>query len=346
MDMIKPQFDIIPFESRDGFSCNLWHLQTTGRPIKGPVLLVHAAGMRANSFNPPHPHNLINMLAEAGYDVWLENWRASIDFEPNQWDLDQAAFNDHPAAVERVMELTGADTLKVIANDQGSSSFMISAVMGLVPQVSTLICNGLSLHPVMPYLSAFKLYTLMPLVARIKDYIMPESGVEAPVGQNRLNGRYQPAVPQISEPRDEIDKLATLPYGSAFPSVSELKNLDKATEHWLKKEFGPLPVSFLRHLRKCIDQNCLVPNHTSEKLPETYAAMEPKTKARFILYSSEKNDCFTADGQANTFGFLNAFTPGLHKLRHLPGYGHLDVFFGKNAHQDVFPKILKDLELD
>jgi hypothetical protein len=33
-----------------------------------------------------------------------------------------------------------------------------------------------------------------------------------------------------------------------------------------------------------------------------------------------------------------------HSLHLLRSYGHLDVFMGKNAHRDVFPLILNELE--
>jgi poly(3-hydroxyalkanoate) synthetase len=126
------QFETVPFTTQDGYTCNLQHL-INNNTSKGPVLLVHGAGVRANIFNPPTSKNIIAMLAEAGYDVWLENWRGSIEFEPNQWDLDQVALHDHPAAVKTVVEKTGTQNLKAIIHCQGSTSFMISAALGLVP---------------------------------------------------------------------------------------------------------------------------------------------------------------------------------------------------------------------
>ena len=36
--------------------------------------------------------------------------------------------------------------------------------------------------------------------------------------------------------------------------------------------------------------------------------------------------------------------PGRHAYRELPGYSHLDVFFGRRAHEDVFPAIVDALE--
>src|SRR5690606_19015198 len=142
-------FETIEFESLDGFRCNLKHLLGTD-VTKGPVLLVHGAGVRADIFNPPTQKTLVQCLAEEGYDVWMENWRGSIDLSPNEWDLDQVARNDHPAAVRKVVELTGYQELKAIIHCQGSTSFMIAAVLGLIPEVKVIISNAVSLHPIVP----------------------------------------------------------------------------------------------------------------------------------------------------------------------------------------------------
>jgi len=82
---------VIPFRAGDGFQCNLIHIQGERPTTRGPVLLVHGAGVRANIFRAPVKTTLVDTLVERGYDVWLENWRASIDLPPNRWTLDQAA---------------------------------------------------------------------------------------------------------------------------------------------------------------------------------------------------------------------------------------------------------------
>ena len=97
----------------DGRVANVIHVVRTGgapSPTRGPVLLVHGAGVRANIFRAPVEVTLVDALLDDGFDVWLENWRASIDFRPNQWTLDQAAVFDHPAAVRTVLDHSGRTT--------------------------------------------------------------------------------------------------------------------------------------------------------------------------------------------------------------------------------------------
>ena len=99
----------MPFIAGDGMPLNLLHLRGRQPATRGPVLLVHGAGVRANLFRPPTDTTIVGALLDHGYDVWLENWRASIDFPPNPWTLDKAALYDHPKAVETMVRETGAD---------------------------------------------------------------------------------------------------------------------------------------------------------------------------------------------------------------------------------------------
>jgi poly(3-hydroxyalkanoate) synthetase len=111
-------------------------------------LLIHGAGVRANLFRAPVETTLVDVLMASGYDVWLENWRASIDLHPNLWTLDQAAVFDHPQAVRKIVEETGWDQIKAVIHCQGSTSFMMSAVAGLVPQVRTIVSRWLCISSI------------------------------------------------------------------------------------------------------------------------------------------------------------------------------------------------------
>ena len=154
---------VIEFTAGDGLELNLINVRGSATPAKGPVLLVHGAGVRANIFRAPSSCNLVQLLADQGWDVWLENWRASIDIPHNHWTLDQAAVYDHPRAVQTVCEQTGTGELKAVIHCQGSTSFMMSALAGLVPQVKTIVSNAVSIHPKVPWLANVKLRSMVPL---------------------------------------------------------------------------------------------------------------------------------------------------------------------------------------
>lgn len=337
---MEANFETIDFVTPDGITCNLKHLLHNATASKGPVLLVHGAGVRANIFNPPTPKNIIQVLAEDGYDVWLENWRGSIDLPPNQWNLDQVALNDHPAAVRTIIEKTGAKEIKAIIHCQGSTSFMISAALGLVPEVKVIISNAVSLHPVVPRFSRFKLNVVLPLIKLAFHYLNPKWGLHAPDFKSRLLRLIVRA--SHAEADTMVGKFVSFTYGTGFPALWRLENLDEATKTWIQYEFAEVPVSFFEHMQKCVAKGELVPFERNGQVPENYVSA-PKTDARIILFGGALNLCFRPESQQHTYDHLNKLRPGYHKLYILEKYSHLDVFFGKNAHEDVFPLMLKEL---
>src|SRR5919198_1396123 len=58
---------VVPFRARDGFEANLINVRGTSKPEKGPVLLVHGAGVRANIFRAPSGGTIVDALVDAGY---------------------------------------------------------------------------------------------------------------------------------------------------------------------------------------------------------------------------------------------------------------------------------------
>jgi hypothetical protein len=333
----------IPFQAGDGLECNLVNVKAEDHPPKGPVLVVHGAGVRGNIFRAPVKTNFVEFLVQEGYDVWLENWRASIDLEPNEWDLDQAAKYDHPKAVEKVVEETGYDEIKAVIHCQGSTSFMMSAVAGLVPQVTNIVSNAVSLHPVVPRWSVFKINVALPLVSLGTRYLNPQWGKEAP-------GVFPKIIRSLVEvTHNECDngvcKQVSFTYGSGFPALWRHENLNDATHEWLKDEFAEVPIHFFNHIKKCIKKGHLVSLQKDRDLPLDYVSTPPKTDARFSFLAGKKNLCFLPESQGHTYEYFEKLEPGRHAFHLLPDYSHLDVFMGKNSARDVFPIILKELEM-
>ena len=333
------QFETIPFTSLDGFECNLQHLLRKTPASKGPVMLVHGAAVRGRIYNSPNENNIISQLADAGYDVWLENWRSSIELEANEWDLDVVALNDHPAAIKKIVELTEAKEVKVIIHCQGSTSFMISAMLGLVPEVKVIISNAVSLHPIVPKYSVFKLKVLVPLVKLFFKFLNPQWGLKAPDLKSKLLRVF---VRLTHREKDTlVGKFVSFTYGAGFPALWRLENLNKKTMDWIQHEFGAVPLSFFDHIKKCEDVGYLRPNKDDDT--SIYVPNTNTSKARIALFAGEKNKCFLADSQRATFAYLDNIEPGRHSLHVLDTYSHIDIFLGKNAATDVFPLMIAEL---
>jgi pimeloyl-ACP methyl ester carboxylesterase len=333
---------VVPFRAGDGLQCNLIHVQGDAPAVKGPVLLVHGAGVRANIFRAPTKCNFVEYLVRQGYDVWLENWRASIDLAPNLWTLDQAALYDHPEAVKTILRETSCESLKAVIHCQGSTSFMMSAVAGLVPQVKTIVSNAVSLHPIVPTASIVKSKLALPLVKLLTPYLNPRWGVSAPTFAAKLISLIVRLTHH--ECRNEVCKQVSFTYGAGFPALWRHENLNEDTHEWLKQEFGHVPLRFFDQIMRCVRAGHLVSVEGKPGLPADFIAQKPQTDARFAFFAGKLNRCFLPESQEKTYDYFNRQRTEYHSLYVLPSYGHLDVFMGKHAAEDVFPLMVSELE--
>lgn len=317
------------------------HVEGRNAASKGPVVLVHGAGVRANIFRSPVAETVVDALLEDGFDVWLENWRASIDLAPSEWTLDDAAVNDHPQAIKTIQEHTGFREVKAIVHCQGSTSFIMSACAGLIPDVRTIVANAVSLYTIVPAFSRFKLNVAVPILRQMFPYLDAQWGLHPPDFKSRvLRGVVELFHHECHNP---VCKFTSFINGTGFPVLWRHENLNDQTHEWLKQEFAKVPLTFFSQMAQCVQRGNLVSLGKYKQLPEDYCARAPETDARFALIAGERNICFLPRGQQQTFEFLERHAKGRNFLHIFPGYGHLDVFMGKKAYIDIFPTILAEL---
>jgi hypothetical protein len=334
--------EIVPFTTGEGMAANLIHVGSDNPTTKGPPLLVHGVSVRANIFRAPVAANLVDVLLADGFDVWLENWRASLDLRPSQWTLDQAAVYDHPKVIDTVVAQSGADSVKAVIHCQGSTSFMMAAVAGLLPQVTTIVSNAVSLHPIIPSLARWKIECFHKPIKSVTRYLDPQWGIESP------NLIASAMVRDVEATHHECDntvcKLASFAYGVAKPTLWSHNLLNDATHDWLRGEFGPVPLTFFDQISRCIRARQLFAVEGFSELPPTFASASPRTDARIILLAGAENRCFIPESQLRTYDFLEASGPSSYALQVFPEYGPLDIFMGKDAARDVFPTIVAALQ--
>jgi hypothetical protein len=333
--------EIIPFAADDGVPLTMLHVTRPGGATpRGPVMLVHGAGVRAEIFRPPLEHTLVDALLDDGFDVWMLNWRASIDLRPVAWTLDDAAAYDYPAAVRLILRRTGAQTLKAFVHCQGSTSFMISAISGLVPEVTTVVTNAVSLHTILPAWSTLKIQVLSPVVRRYSPTLSPKWGYKTEGGFSRmLRTAVVAAHPECDNP---VCAMVSFTYGAGNPGLWAHRNIDHATHDWLTGEFAGAPMTFFAQMRDSVRAGHLVSTGDVASLPTDYLTV-PKTDARFAFLAGADNRCFLPEGQRRSFAHFDEISPGRHSHHEFPGYGHLDVIFGANAWRDTYPVIVDEL---
>jgi hypothetical protein len=342
-DASDSAYEVVWFEAGDGRPLNFHRYPPAEASTnRGPVLLVAGTSVRANIFSPPQSPTLPQVLCAAGYDVWILNWRGSIDLPPVEFTLDEPAIFDCPAAVRAILEFTGEDTLKAVVHCQGSTSFMMSLVSGLLPQVSMVVSNAVSLHPVMPRLARLKLAPAMKLFRPFIDEVTPQWALHAPgfwpkaltLGMRALH----------HECDNPVCKMSSFIYGAGHPTLWRHENLSSETHEWLGGELAQVPLSFLSHMQSCLKAGHIVSTGKyRDLLPDDFVAQAPRTDARVVFMTGDLNATFLPVSQEKTYDFFERFARGRHVLQKIHGYGHLDVFIGKHSASEVFPLIVDEL---
>jgi hypothetical protein len=322
----------------------LHHIRGEREPSRGPVLLIHGGGVRANLFyGAPRQPTLVDVLVDRGYDVWLENWRASIDLPARSYTLDQGAVYDHPAAVAKVKELTGVETMKAVVQCQGSTSLTMSAIAGLVPEITTIISNAVSLFVNVPKASEIKLHAFVPVCGLRMTGLDAQWAVRAPSSLATGVARVAHLI-RHHDCDNVVCQFANYMYGVGPDVLWRHANLDPDTHDWVSREFGFCPFSLLKQIGRAQRTGHIGPVDGLPEVPESLVDIEPRTDARFAFFAGSANRLFLPLSQRRSFEHFDKFRPNYHSYHELPGLTHLDVMFGRNSARDVFPQIVAELD--
>ena len=103
--------------------------------------------------------------------------------------------------------------MKAIVHCQGSTSFCMSAVAGLVPEVDVIVSNAVSLHPVIPAFARFKIQALRPAMQQLTPYLNPAWGD----GPTTAFSRWREVVVLAThrECANPVCRMVSFTYGSA-----------------------------------------------------------------------------------------------------------------------------------
>ncbi|MGH9276155.1 MAG: hypothetical protein ACRDZU_16045, partial [Acidimicrobiales bacterium] len=160
-----PAKELLDYRSADGYDLRLTRYRGGDR---GPVVLVH--GMGANNLTytlDTIQPNLVEYLVGHGFDVWLQEWRGStaLPSRSKQFDADQVARFDHPAAEATIRAATGKQDLHWVTHCVGSMTWMMSVLGGWATPAS-LVLSQVGAHPVGPRLTKLKAKVWAPNLLR------------------------------------------------------------------------------------------------------------------------------------------------------------------------------------
>jgi cholesterol oxidase len=307
---------------------------------RGPVLLAPGFGMSATSFlGDTVRQNLVEHLTGKGYDVWLFDYRASIDLPSayTPFSVDDIAREDWPAAVAEVLRVTGAGSVQVVGHCAGSLSGMMALGAGLTG-VRSAVFMQFTLHPVVSSFNKFKAVVGLGDKLRMLGY----EGVSPLVGGSVRNTLVDMGLRALPLPRGERCGSAVCRWINAIYGCTHAHaQLDEATHDQLADMFGVGHLTPLAHFSTIARRGLAVDAEGND----VYMAHPDRFRLPILLVSGAENRIFRPEGTLRTLRWLRAHNePDLYDRVVIPGYAHLDAVIGRDAAEDVFPHVSAHLD--
>jgi cholesterol oxidase len=331
--------EVHPFKTRDGVTLRLTRYRGGD---KGPVMLIHGAGVSSGIFSTDLIEtNLVEYLYAQNYDVWLLDFRVSIDLPCAQLlsNADDVATIDHVDAVETVRRLTCADTIQVVAHCYGATTFTMALLAGL-GNVRSVVLSQVSAHLIVKAPGRIKAGLHLPDV-------LGELGVRDMTAYRDTHGDWRQRL------IDDALRLYPIQHGEECRSavchrisflyalLYEHKQLSPELHENLHELFGIANIKLFEHLGLMARRGQVVrADGADDYLPHLDRMRMP-----IAFIHGANNQCFIPDSTQRTFDLLCAKNgPALYSRTVIPDYGHIDCIFGRNAAIDVYPHITAHLD--
>lgn len=339
-----------PFNTADKLGLSM--LRFKRKACDDVVLIIHGLTTSSDMFIMPEHNNLVRYLLDQGFsDVWTLDYRMSnrhpYNLQRLRFDMDDIAAFDYPAAITRIREHIGDRRLHVISHCLGAVSFTMSLFGRAVTDVTSVIANSAALTPRVPNWSKVKLALAPFLIENVLNmpYLNPSAMEEGGLSRGKLMAKA------LGLMHRECDvpacHMLSLMWGTGFPALYSHENLHEVTHQRGGDLYGASGMHYYRHVRKMVWVGHAVkydPSKTSlQHLPDDYLHHARDIRTPVLLVTGDRNRVFT-NSNILCHKLLESLAPGRHSLHVFPGYGHQDVFMGKNCDQDVFPRFVSWLE--
>jgi cholesterol oxidase len=324
------------FATGDGTELRLTRFEG-GR--KGPVIVAPGFGTSTLAFSiDTVDTNLPEALVESGYDVWLFDYRASPDLPSaaTQFTLDDVATQDYPAAVARVREVTGADSVQVMAHCVGSMTFLMAMMAGL-KGVRSAVSSALTLYPVTPMANRIRAGLDLGTAAAKAGVTTLTTDVDSQKTIDRIVDAALKLVPSTEQCTSAVCRRILGIYGDVFKHA----NLNAATHDAIHEMFGIANLTTFNHISLMVREDQIVDKDGGD----TYLPHLDRLAIPITFITGRENNLFLPEGTQRTLRTLAAANdPGLYQRVEFGGYGHMDMYIGRQASSDVFPTIVAALE--
>ncbi|MEU7159997.1 alpha/beta hydrolase [Streptomyces chrestomyceticus] len=345
-----------PFAAGDGLGLTLTRYRRPSAAGTAPadaVLLVHGLTTSSDMFVMPEHEDLTSYLLDHGYpDVWALDHRMSnrfpYDLAAHRFTLDDVALHDFPTAFAEIRAHIGpAARLHVIAHCLGGVTFAMSLAAGLVTGVTSAVVNSSALVLRPPRWSRCKLRVVPGLTEYVLGlpYLNPAWPQDARFTRGRMIARLVSLChPECREPSCH---MVSAMWGSGRPALYDHALMSPVTHERVADLFGATGVHYYRHIRAIVRAGRAVKYRPGDPayrdLPDDYLEAAAGLTTPLLLTTGEHNHVM-ADSNPACQRELAARAPGLSRLHVFPGYGHQDVFMGKDSARDIFPHLTAFLD--
>lgn len=310
---------------------------------KGPVILSHGLGVSSRIFSmDTYDTNLVEYLFAHEYDVWLLDYRASIELPAAhaQFSGDEIAKYDYPTAVDAVLEIAAAKSVQMVVHCYGSTTWSMSMLGGWLKGVRTAVCSQVATHMKLPFLTRMKtgLHTPSFLAKMGIKSLNAYTAKDAKWADKFFNEalKFYPIQKEERCNNPVCHRIAFL-YGQLY----EHDQLNRLTHDNLHELFGVANITSFEHLALMSRKGHLV-NLQGE---DSYLPHLERMAIPITFISGEENECYLPESTEITYNLLRDQNGAdLYKRFVIPDYGHIDCIYGKNAVRDVYPHILNQLE--
>jgi cholesterol oxidase len=332
--------EIYPFPAKDGVPLRLARYRGGS---KGPVILSHGLGVSSLIFSiDTIETNLLEFLYANGYDVWLLDFRDSIALPASsrQSTGDDVATKDYPAAVAKVRELTGAKDVQMVVHCWGSTTFFMAMLAGL-QGVRSVVCSQIATNIVPPTLN--KIRTGLHLPEFLDRIGVRTLTADTDTKANWWNKLYNEALRLYPIPLNDLcDSPVCHRITFMYALLYEHSQLNQSTHDALHEMFGVANITSFDQIALCTRKGHIV----AADGKDVYMPHLERLAIPIAFIHGGSNACFLPESTEITFNLLRQKNGNDLYSRHvIPGYGHIDCIYGKDAARDVYPFILNHLEL-
>jgi cholesterol oxidase len=331
--------EVVFFETADNVQLRLTRYHGGS---KGPVILAHGLGVSSLAFSTDLIEtNMLEYLYAHGYDVWLLDYRSSIElpYAATQYTADDIAHYDWPEAVKTVLNATGVSSVQVVVHCYGAITFNMAMQAGL-QGVRSAVCSQVGSH--IAVIPANRIKSGIHLEAFLEKLGVRSLTMYTDAHANWVERLFNDAIKlypvAFEDPcNSDVCHRVTFLYAPLYRHAQ----LNELTHENLHELFGVASVSNFEHLAMMTRAGHIV-DHTGENV---YLPHIDRMKIPIAFIHGSDNETWLPECTKTTYNLLcETNGPELYSRYLIPHYGHIDCIFGKNANRDVYPLILKHLD--